>query len=230
MEALVQVASIGTQPNDIAHCYRGHHTLTKIKLNEPGNSTFIGLHRKCLVTSVKHRQWGNYLFIGQWCLVQCMAHIRNFSKGNTGRKIRQCMLLPSPGITLTVKERTGNLVEAPKQSARSRLGDVSGCVSLNWLADWTKRGFDHFRRFPNPQLQQKLDHRISSICFWSSTRTFLTKKMESITYFNATCDCYNLTQPWFANHKSTQWHAFLYTNMGLCPWHCILDWSIVTMV
>ncbi len=32
------------------------HTLTKIKLNEPGNSTFIQLHRKCLVKSTKHRQ------------------------------------------------------------------------------------------------------------------------------------------------------------------------------
>ncbi len=29
------------------------HTLTKIKLNEPGNSTFMGLHRKCLVKSAK---------------------------------------------------------------------------------------------------------------------------------------------------------------------------------
>ncbi len=30
-------------------------TLTKIKLNEPGNSTFMGLHRKCLVKPAKHK-------------------------------------------------------------------------------------------------------------------------------------------------------------------------------
>ena len=63
------------------------YTLTKIKLNEPGNSTLMGLHRKCLVKSAKHRQLGNYLFIGQGCLVECMADIKNFNKGNTGQKI-----------------------------------------------------------------------------------------------------------------------------------------------
>ncbi len=76
------------------------YTLSKIKLNEPGNPTFIGLHRKCLVKSVKHIRWGNYLFTGQGCLVECIAHIKYFNKGNTGLKIRYCMLLPSPGISL----------------------------------------------------------------------------------------------------------------------------------
>ncbi len=70
------------------------YTLTKIKLNEPWNSTFIGLHWKCLVKSAKHRRWGNYLFTEQGCLVECM--------GNPGLKIRHCMLLPSPGISLRI--------------------------------------------------------------------------------------------------------------------------------
>ena len=30
-------------------------------LNEPGNSSFMRLHWKCLVKLVKHRRWGNYL-------------------------------------------------------------------------------------------------------------------------------------------------------------------------
>ena len=68
------------------------YTLTKIKLNKPGNSTFMGLHRKCLVKSVKHRWWGNYLFTGQGCMVDCMAHIKNLNKGNTGRKMRHWYL------------------------------------------------------------------------------------------------------------------------------------------
>ncbi len=58
------------------------YTLTKIKLNEPGNSTFMGLHRKCHVKWAKYRRWGNYLFTGQGCLVECMAHTyKEFQQG-----------------------------------------------------------------------------------------------------------------------------------------------------
>ncbi len=72
-------------------------TLTK-QLNEQGNSTFMGLYWKCLVKSVKHRR--KYLFAGPRCLVECMAHIKNFNKENPRLKIRHCMLLASRGISL----------------------------------------------------------------------------------------------------------------------------------
>ncbi len=53
------------QTLDAQWTWKGHWawlcTLTEIKLNEPGNSTFMGLQRKCLVKSAKHRQRGNYL-------------------------------------------------------------------------------------------------------------------------------------------------------------------------
>ncbi len=47
-----------------------NHTLTKIKLNESGNSTFMGLHWKCLVKSVKHRRWRNYNYLSaSWPII-----------------------------------------------------------------------------------------------------------------------------------------------------------------
>ena len=50
----------GIEPNLWPLAPSSLHTLIKIKLNEPVNSSFMGLHWKCFVKSVKNRWWGNY--------------------------------------------------------------------------------------------------------------------------------------------------------------------------
>ena len=86
----------------------------KKQLNEPGNSTFMGLHWRCLVKSVKHRRWGNYLFTAQGCLVECMAHINYIQQHLTNNpytasfnRIKPCPVNPEKENTQSIRNIHG---------------------------------------------------------------------------------------------------------------------------